>query len=78
MNPEEKAKELVEKFKAHTQQFNESKGWYEDIEAAKACALICVSELISDWRQYKGMYEQGIFDSELTYWVEVRESIQKL
>lgn len=53
MEPKEKAKELVEKFKANTRIFEEMTGWVDDVESAKQCALICVDEIMRYWDDVK-------------------------
>lgn len=78
LTPDVKAKELIYKFTTHTQLFNESRGWYSDVNAAKNCAIISVDELISSYSAYTGMHDQDFFDSELKYWQQVRTAIQNL
>jgi hypothetical protein len=67
MTPQEKAKELVEKFIPHTRVFHEALGWEDYIDSAKQCALIAVDELIehTDW-------------TEANYWMQVKQEIEKL
>jgi hypothetical protein len=67
MKPKEKAEDLVSKFISHTLIFDEGAGWLEDKDEAKQCALIAVDELIehTDW-------------TEVNYWQEVKQEIEKL
>jgi hypothetical protein len=42
LTPEQKAKELVDKFKYNTRAFNETNGWEDTCYNAKQCALIAI------------------------------------
>ena len=69
--PQEKAKELVDKFSVvGLQQRNEG------IE----CALIAVDEILKIIPQNEYMEDRGEFNEnrELIYWKEVKEEIEKL
>jgi hypothetical protein len=70
MTPQEKAKELVHKFYNFTTDiFIISKS----LECSKQCALIAVEELLSETEERDGM--RVINNS---YWLEVRNEIEKL
>lgn len=69
MTPQEKAKELVEKYMNYFQQII-------TVEAAKQCALIAVEEIINS-----GPGDVDVEDDLLsgrTYWQQVKEEIEKL
>jgi hypothetical protein len=71
MSPQEKAKELIDKY------INLTDGWVYGIknwEHKKQCALICVDEImhVIDWHEFETPNE------ELNYWNQVKEEIQKL
>jgi hypothetical protein len=69
MTPEQKAKELVDKFKYNTRAFNETNGWEDTCYNAKQCALIHVNEVLS------------LFINEcedVKYYKEVKTEIEKL
>ena len=75
--PEEKAKELVDKFR------NEFKWVEKDFPVdlyrdAKQCALICVDEIIESWAKYNGEIDKSFYPEEIKYWQQVKESINKL
>lgn len=64
MTPKEKAEELVYKMKLATDEF----GYINiNIERHKKCALIAVDELIKQ-----------VTHSDVGYWKEVKQEIQKL
>ena len=46
LTPEQKAKELVNKFKYYTRAFNETNGWEDCSYNAKQCALIAQKNLL--------------------------------
>lgn len=80
MNPEQKAKELIEKFKPHsyydahdlaTRRTREE----SNINSAKECAEICVDEIISQLQQASADYYP--MKELITYWQSVKEHIQK-
>jgi hypothetical protein len=71
LTPKEKAKELVDKY---FQNWNLSL----TVEDSKQCALIAVDELIGSYAAYSGMYDQEYFDSEMNYWIEVKQEINNL
>ena len=59
LTPEQKAKELVDKFKFNTRAFNETNGWEDTCYNAKQCALIAIDEILKEtldihyWQQVK-------------------------
>lgn len=76
MTPEEKAKELIEKFsKAATQyDFNEIRGWFanekETEDNAKKCAIICVEEILN-------LHSDIWISKEQTeYWQQVKNYLE--
>lgn len=78
MTPEEKARELVEKFKEYTED-----KYAEHWSDAKACALICVDEIISEFEENNevlidGDYPRVIFQNQekIEHWNKVKGCIQ--
>lgn len=74
MTAKEKAKELVNRFKADTVIYTWDNNGYEvDIETslqnAKNCALICVDEIINN--DYGSR-------SDMIFWQEVKQEIEEL
>ena len=73
MTPQEKAKELVNKY------FKQSDLLYEDLTwiQAKECALIAVDEIIDSYTKEKS---NGyiISDKIIPYWEETKQEITKL
>ncbi len=65
MSPKQKAKQLIDKFESHS--FMDIDMRISSYESAKQCALIAVDELIehTDW-------------TEVNYWQEVKQEIEKL
>jgi hypothetical protein len=53
MTPKDKAKQLVEKFIEHTQEWDEIDGYVNDVYNSKQCALIAVDELIKQCWDYR-------------------------
>lgn len=64
MTPEEKAEELVLKYLRID---NNTKEWF-NLRIAKQCALVAVNEVLTYF----------ISDSEMEYWQEVKQEIEKL
>ena len=81
MTPKEEAKELVDRFKPFVDDsygiFDENTRDFNELENAKQCALIYVSEIIKENGYYK---DTSIHTSKgrLKYWIEVKEEISKL
>jgi hypothetical protein len=48
LTPEQKAKELVNKFKYYTRAFNETNGWQDHRFNARQCALIAIDEILKE------------------------------
>ena len=76
---EEKAKELIEKFKPYTEKvfyntivLDETK----QIEHAKQCALICVEEMLADM-EYKNFLSLSDYQSHLNFWEGVKTALTK-
>lgn len=68
-NAKDRAIELIEKFTMDNTRNGERNGI--------KCALIAVDELIKS-NSITGMYDQDFFDSEINYWINVKNEIQKL
>jgi hypothetical protein len=68
MTPKEKAKELIDKFIEHTQEWDELDGYVNDIYKAKQCALIAVDTVLWMASHY----------ATIEYWQEVKQEIQAL
>jgi hypothetical protein len=70
MTPQEKARELVDKF------YNEVKY----MERAKKCALIAVDEIIQQWEVIDTYIADfgGKLNQSLKYWQQVKQEIQAL
>jgi len=71
MTAKEKAKELVDKFYS----LDIADGEWMPLVAAKQCALICVDEMESF---YKDIMRIGTSKQMLYYFNEIRKEIQKL
>lgn len=67
MTPQEKANELVEKFKEHSQLMIGYGGFASRNASAQQCALIAVDEVVLHCNQY-----------EWQYWEEVKQQIKNL
>ena len=91
MTAKDKAIELVNKFRPYADKrarptslnLSGSSGGItfntQDLmKSAKQCALIAAEELIVSFSDYKGMYDQDFFESEATYWNDVKNNIEKL
>jgi len=74
MTAKDKAKELVEKFIEHTQEWDELDGYVNDIYKAKQCALIAVDEMIN-WKETLFVTEGSM---AYQYLLEVKQEIQNL
>ena len=68
ISPQEKAKELVEKY-------DETLTYIESKSKAKQCALIAVDELLDD--DVYDMSEQP-FEKRIEYWQEVKQELLKI
>jgi len=68
MTPKEKAKELIDKFIEHTQEWDELDGYVNDIYKAKKCALIAVDTVLWMASHY----------ATIEYWQQVKQEIQAL
>lgn len=80
MTPEEKAKELIDKFSDCRKIFTETKGWviHVDSSKAKGHALTAVDEII-DILEINGFTLQEYHDKgTLEYWLHVKDEIEKL
>lgn len=84
MEPKEKAKELIYKFRFLVQTWDTYWDAPRDEELilkdAKDCALIVVNEIIEQW-EYIDTYIadlRGELNPNLKYWYEVKTEIEKL
>ncbi len=73
MTPETKAKELIEKFHPHCGDFRN--GSSNSTDHAKACALICVEEILEFMRVDDEKHEccSWANSPEIAYWYKVKE-----
>ncbi len=73
--PKEKAKELVDKY-------DEALTYLESKSNAKQCALIAVDEVINanpyKWAPFMGHYTEAVLTSDNSYWIAVKQEIEKL
>jgi hypothetical protein len=74
MTPEEKAKELVEKFLSPTKVYHEHLGWVNYLDSAKECALIAIDEILNTI-EYSSQADEL---SKVLYWEQVKNEINKL
>jgi uncharacterized UPF0160 family protein len=74
MTAKDKAKELVEKFIEHTQEWDEIDGYVNDIYRAKQCALIAVDEMIN-WKETLFVTEGSM---AYQYLLKVKQEIENL
>ena len=73
MTPEEKAQELIAKFK-HPVRWK--MGQQDIVDRAKQCALIAIDELISSHNKWDDYAQTN--SEEYYYWQEVKQEIEKL
>ena len=87
MTPEEKAKELVNKFKSNVYKkaFADTDFMYDryyglDDEMAKQCALIAVDDLIKiePYERRFRLFDKATFCDQTQYWKEVKQEIEAL
>ena len=92
MTPKEKAIELIGKFTEPTEEWvddDSAYGWVPNIENAKACALICIDEIIATnpqpwiWNGVEGetnylLYPDLTHVDSLLYWGVVKEELNSL
>jgi hypothetical protein len=86
MTPQEKAIDLVNKFKYNTRAYSEDKQWEDTAYNAKQCALIAVDEILDLGLHSVGDYrnDQATIDDFSTvtwyinYWQEVKHEITQL
>ena len=74
MTPQEKAQELINKFKYHTRAFNETNGWVDYLHNSKQCALIAVDEILE--MDLPICEEEA--DQFYDYWNQIKYEIEKL
>ena len=73
----EEAQELINKFINPTIKWNpiNGVGYYNDINAAKECAMIAVDEVIYNIEPSVSM---DVISARIKYWEQVKEEINKL
>ena len=79
MTPQEKAKELVDKF--YQQAPLEDIKFYSNDVMAKDCALIAVDEIIKNNLEYlrdAGLHNDVALNIDLSFWQDVKHKIEKL
>jgi hypothetical protein len=76
MTPEEKAKDLFNKFSRRIIHFDEFKGWMEYIDSseAKQFSLIAVDEIL----YILNLSLDFKMNKSIKYWLEVKEEINNL
>lgn len=67
MTPEEKGRELIDKYKV----FSETTG------LAKQCAIICVEQIIEELEDVLSITGSSFVGEEMKHWNEVLEYIKK-
>ena len=79
MIPKEKALELVNKFRKYTDGTDEDDRFSPAIEKenAKLCALIAVDEILK-LENNNGYYFDGTNVTSVSYWLEVKQEIERL
>jgi len=79
MTPKEKAQELIEKFGTYAVIW--SGGIEVERQNVKQCALIAVDEILQEIRYNKKIdwfIERRNGEEYITYWLEVKQEIEKL
>ena len=74
MEPKDKAKELIGKFREASRKYKTANPLFSERQQMKMCALICVDELLILSRSMDG--EDYI--STYTYYQKVKQEIEKL
>jgi hypothetical protein len=80
MTPKEKANQLLNVYLDVTKKSLSVEGWFYDVDNAKQCALIATDEVIIQW-EYIDTYLSdlgGKLNTNLKYWYEVKQEIEKL
>lgn len=72
MTPQEKAKELVDKYRFKLSSYLDREA--DEIEFAKKCALITVDEIL----KMKKEFWDDLQDDYFKWWQEVKQEIEKL
>ena len=72
VTPKEKAKELLDKFKEHSQLMIGYGGLTSKIGTAKQCALIAVDEILETVVVYDDI------SNDYQFWQQVKQEIKKL
>jgi hypothetical protein len=79
MTPKQKAKELFSNFGKVTSKQLKKGGYRYNVDIAKQCALIAVSEIENELTDYgRRMDELQNMDGEWRFWDKVKEEIEKL
>jgi hypothetical protein len=73
----EKAQEIINKFTKPTIKWNpiNGVGYYNDINAAKECAMIAVDEVIFNIEPSVSM---DVISARIKYWEQVKEEIKNI
>ncbi len=75
MIPEEKAKQLINKYILFTEKYID--GYVEsDLTGAKNCAFIVIDEILNEYKSYN--QSAIVYDVALNYWNKVKQEIEKL
>lgn len=74
-NPKEKAKELFNKYCYAIRTEEIDSGYFTNVIYAKQCALIAVDEIMDSSPMYYTGFEH---ESNLDYWQEVKQEIERL
>jgi hypothetical protein len=72
MTPEEKAKQLKEKFSVH--EFNEIKGWFENEKESKQTAIMVCDEILASFDSFMDARKNYRHELEIDaerYWKKV-------
>jgi hypothetical protein len=75
MKAKEKAKELFNKYCYAIRTEETDSGYFTNVIYAKQCAVIAVDEIIDSSPMYYTGFE---YESNLEYWQEVKQEIEKL
>jgi len=82
LEAEQKARELVDRFKCYRHISDNGKKWSEvDYPAMKKWALICVDEIIKDTKNSMIICEREVYEYKMkrfNWWQEVKANIEKL
>lgn len=81
-NSKEKAQELVDKFKPYMYPFAAGSAYLSGdregnkvLKDAKECAIICIDEKISEFKEMGNNIMGLQFDGKIKYWEEVKNEV---